>query len=116
MKMINVVLVGTNNLFRQGLRRLLDPSQFAVAGEARDLHAFEAVLEDGLAPDLVVAELNRCHEADVDSLRGLAERAPNFANGSAANLMEVVDFYDRRFEMKLSDQDKQDLVNFMSAL
>src|SRR5688572_1938183 len=28
MKMINVVLVGTNNLFRQGLRRLLDPSQF----------------------------------------------------------------------------------------
>ena len=30
--MINVVLVGTNNLFRQGLRRLLNSSQFSVAG------------------------------------------------------------------------------------
>ena len=60
---INVVLVGTNNLFRQGLRRLLDPSQFALAGEARDLAALAASLdEEGLAPDLVVAELNGCPE------------------------------------------------------
>jgi DNA-binding NarL/FixJ family response regulator len=44
MNMIDVVLVGTNNLFRQGLRRLLDPSQFLVAGEARDLAALEALL------------------------------------------------------------------------
>ena len=89
MKMINVVLVGTNNLFRQGLRRLLDPSQFAVAGEARDLHAFEAVLEDGLAPDLVVAELNRCHEADVDSLRGLRAAYPDLRIVILANELSV---------------------------
>jgi two-component system nitrate/nitrite response regulator NarL len=67
----NVVLVGTNNLFRQGLRRLLDPAQFSVAGEARDLTALEALLEEGVAPDLVVAELNGCHDADVNRLRGL---------------------------------------------
>src|SRR5688500_1808533 len=67
MNMIDVVLVGTNNLFRQGLRRLLDPSQFLVAGEARDLAALEALLEEGLAPDLGIAELNGCHEVDLDS-------------------------------------------------
>jgi hypothetical protein len=49
-------------------------------------------------------------------MRGLAERAPYFANGVAADLMEVVEFYDRRFEMQLSAQEKQDLVNFMSTL
>ncbi|MGH6895123.1 MAG: LuxR C-terminal-related transcriptional regulator [Geminicoccaceae bacterium] len=69
MNMIDVVLVGTNNLFRQGLRRLLDPSQFSVAGEARDLAALDALLEEGLGPDLVVADLNGCHEDDLDGLR-----------------------------------------------
>jgi hypothetical protein len=49
-------------------------------------------------------------------LRGLAARAPYFANGSAKNLMEVVDYYDRRFDMRLSSQEKQDLVNFLRVL
>jgi two-component system, NarL family, nitrate/nitrite response regulator NarL len=71
MKMINVVLVGTNNLFRQGLRRLLDPTQFLVAGEARDLAALDALLEEEPIPDLVVADLNGCHEDDLDGLRAL---------------------------------------------
>jgi hypothetical protein len=61
----------------------------------------------------------RC--ADVGSivmqqLRGLSARAPYFANGSAKNLREVVDFYDRRFDMKLTDQDKEDLVTFLGVL
>jgi DNA-binding NarL/FixJ family response regulator len=60
MDLIDVVLVGTNNLFRQGLRRLLDPSQFSVADEARDLGALDVLLEEGLAADLVVADLNGC--------------------------------------------------------
>jgi len=71
MSMIDVVLVGRNNLFRQGLRRLLDPSQFSIAGEARDLAVLESLLEEGLAPDLVVAELNGCLEGDIDSLSGV---------------------------------------------
>lgn len=61
----------------------------------------------------------RC--ADVGSivmqqLRGLAARAPYFANGSAQTLREVVDFYDRRFDMKLNDSEKEDLVNFLGVL
>ena len=59
--------------------------------------------------------------ADVGSIvmgqfRGLAARAPYFSNGSAKNLRELVDFYDRRFDMKLTEQDKVDLVNFLSVL
>jgi hypothetical protein len=48
--------------------------------------------------------------------RGLAARAPYFSNGSAKNLRELVDFYDRRFDMKLTEQEKQDLENFLSVL
>jgi cytochrome c peroxidase len=49
-------------------------------------------------------------------MRGLAARAPYFANGSAANLRELVDFYDRRFNIGYTETEKQDLVNFMSTL
>ena len=69
--MVNVFLVGTNNLFLQGLRSLLDPSQFSVAGEARDLATLQARLEGGVAPDLVVADLNGSHESDLDRLRAI---------------------------------------------
>ena len=49
-------------------------------------------------------------------MRGLSARAPYFSNGSAKNLRELVDFYDRRFDMKLSEMEKVDLVNFLSVL
>lgn len=49
-------------------------------------------------------------------LRGLAARAPYFHNGAAATLMEVVDFYNVRFQMGLSDEEKQQLVAFLHSL
>jgi len=49
-------------------------------------------------------------------LRGLAARAPYFASGSAADLGAVVDFYDRRFNIGLSAQERTDLINFLSVL
>ena len=49
-------------------------------------------------------------------LRGLAARAPYFASGSAEDLRAVVDFYDRRFNIGLSAQERTDLVNFLSVL
>jgi cytochrome c peroxidase len=49
-------------------------------------------------------------------LRGLAGRAPYFHNGSARDLRTVVDFYDVRFEIGLSERDKKDLVAFLGAL
>jgi len=49
-------------------------------------------------------------------LRGLASRAPYFHNGSAATLKDVVNFYDQRFHIGFTDQQKTDLVNFLNAL
>jgi cytochrome c peroxidase len=49
-------------------------------------------------------------------LRGLAARAPYFHNGSAASLKEVIEFYDVRFAIGLTDTEKADLVAFLSAL
>jgi len=60
-------------------------------------------------------------ESDVGSilmqqLRGLTARGPYFANGSAGDLAELVDFFDRRFKIGLTDKEKQDLVNLLSIL
>jgi len=49
-------------------------------------------------------------------LRGLAARAPYFHNGAAANLSEVVNFYNQRFLIGLSSQQMQDLINFLQTL
>jgi cytochrome c peroxidase len=49
-------------------------------------------------------------------LRGLASRAPYFHNGSAATLRDAVNFYDQRFGIGFTDQQKTDLVNFLNTL
>jgi hypothetical protein len=49
-------------------------------------------------------------------LRGLAARAPYFHNGSAATLRELVNFYDQRFSMQLTEEQKSDLVAFLNSL
>jgi cytochrome c peroxidase len=49
-------------------------------------------------------------------LRGLAGRAPYFHNGGAATLSDVVDFYDQRFNLSLTAQQKSDLVAFLQTL
>lgn len=49
-------------------------------------------------------------------LRGLAARAPYFHNGAAANLDELVNFYNKRFQMQLTEEQKNNLVAFLSSL
>jgi len=49
-------------------------------------------------------------------LRGLAARAPYFHNGAAQNLTELVNFYNQRFAMNLSDKEKQQLIAFLNSL
>jgi hypothetical protein len=49
-------------------------------------------------------------------LRGLAARAPYFHNGSAATLLDAVNFYDQRFGIGFTAEQKVDLVNFLNAL
>lgn len=52
----------------------------------------------------------------LQQLRALSARAPYFAGGSARTLRDVVDFYDRRFQIGYSEQEKRDLVNFLGVL
>ena len=70
-----------------------DPGRAMITGKWRDIGKFKGPI-----------------------LRGLAARAPYFHNGSAATLEEVVEFYDTRFNIGLTAQEKSDLVAFLRAL
>jgi mono/diheme cytochrome c family protein len=49
-------------------------------------------------------------------LRGIWQHPPYFHDGSAANLLAVVNHYDRRFALNLSPSQKADLVEFLKSL
>jgi cytochrome c peroxidase len=49
-------------------------------------------------------------------LRGLAGRAPYFHNGAAATLLQAVNFYNQRFAMNLTEEQKRQLVAFLNSL
>ena len=49
-------------------------------------------------------------------LRSAASRPPYFHDGSASDLHAVVEFYNIRFNINLTDQEKTDLVSFLGSL
>ncbi len=49
-------------------------------------------------------------------LRALAARAPYFHNGSAQSLQDIVTFYDNRFHIGFTAQEKSDLLAFLNSL
>ncbi len=49
-------------------------------------------------------------------LRALWQHAPYFHDGSAATLAAVVDHYNRVRTLRLSDQDKRNLVEYLKSL
>ena len=96
-------------------------------GQTRESHSISAGLDyPGVGPehaylnDLGRAMLSgKC--ADIGKtkgpvLRGLAARAPYFHNGSAAQLIDAVNFYDQRFNIGFTAQEKSDLVAFLQSL
>jgi cytochrome c peroxidase len=75
----------------------------------RDLHDGSGLCDDH----------GRCADVGkitLQSMRGLAARAPYFSNGLAKDLRGIVDYYDRRYSIGYTEQEKQDLVNMMSVL
>ena len=52
----------------------------------------------------------------VQQFRGLSARAPYFASGTAKDLESVVNYYDQRFGIRYTDQEKRDLANFLRVL
>ena len=49
-------------------------------------------------------------------LRGLSARAPYFHNGAAHDLTELINFYNERFQMNLTNQEKRQLIAFLNSL
>ena len=52
----------------------------------------------------------------MQDMRGLAARPPYFSNGSAQSLRDIIEFYNRRYDIGLTEQEKQDLTNLLSVL
>ena len=75
------------------VRRVTDPGRALITGKCADIGKFKGPI-----------------------LRALATRAPYFHNGSAATLEAAVDFYDRRFNMQLTAQERSDLAAFLATL
>lgn len=75
---------------------------------------FPQVMDPGFA--LTSGLCNDIGKFKVPGLRGLAARAPYFHDGQAATLNDVVDFYNTRFNIKLTPQEQADLVNFLNSL
>jgi hypothetical protein len=65
---------------------------------------------------MVTGKCGDLSKVKVPGLRGFAARAPYFHNGSAATLLDVVNFYVQRFNMLMNDGQKADLVAFMNTL
>ncbi|WP_235912718.1 hypothetical protein [Croceibacterium salegens] len=65
---------------------------------------------------LISGKCNDVGAIVMQQFRGLAAHAPYFSNGSAANIRELIDFYDRRYNIQYSEQEKTDLGNFLTSL
>ncbi|MEO5706266.1 MAG: hypothetical protein ABIT10_01950 [Alteraurantiacibacter sp.] len=65
---------------------------------------------------LISGKCNDVGTIVMQQFRGMAGRAPYFSNGSAANMRELIDFYDRRYNIQYSEAEKVDLENFLGTL
>jgi hypothetical protein len=65
---------------------------------------------------LISGKCNDVGAIVMQQFRGLAARAPYFSNGSAANIRELIDYYDRRYNIQYSEQEKEDLEHFLESL
>lgn len=70
-----------------------DPGRALITGKFADMNKFKGAI-----------------------LRALAGRAPYFHGGSAATLLDAVNFYDSRFQIGFTAAEKADLVAFLKTL
>jgi two-component system, NarL family, nitrate/nitrite response regulator NarL len=72
---VEVVLVGGSALHREGLRQALDPSHFAVIAEGRSFNSVLDLINRGVSPRLIIADVNRLCEKDFEDLRRIRDAA-----------------------------------------
>ncbi|HEY1768335.1 MAG TPA: hypothetical protein VGG26_11795 [Terracidiphilus sp.] len=110
----------TNSAIVSGLRELSAPDLpvYAITGcpdpanPGQTVNYYTSDPGKGLVSGLC-ADVNR---GKGPILRGLAARAPYFHNGAAANLTELVNFYNQRFQMNLTAKEKRQLIAFLNSL
>ena len=90
---LDMPLYALRNIATGEVRKTTDPGRALLTGKWKDIGKFKGPI-----------------------LRGLAARAPYFHNGSAGDLRAVIDFYKQRFGVGITDDEKADLVAFLSAL
>ncbi|MCW2247585.1 two-component system nitrate/nitrite response regulator NarL [Azospirillum fermentarium] len=74
---VNVFLIDSNKLFREGMKRLFDASSFRVMGEAGSLSEGLGLIETAPEkPGLILIDLAGGGEEDVDGMRALRARFP----------------------------------------
>ena len=86
----------------------------AIAGEIAHKQKMGQLFRDHVTGKQATPPLLPQLEIDQDpsGLMALAGRAPYFHNGSGTSLETVVEFYDQRFAIGLTAQQKSDLVAF----
>ncbi len=64
----------------------------------------------------ITGKCNDLGKMKVPALRGIGARPPFFHGGNVQNMSDLVNFYNNRFNIGLSAQDEQDLINFLNSL
>jgi two-component system nitrate/nitrite response regulator NarL len=73
MSCIDVALIGGSTLHREGLRQSLDPNHFVVIAEGRDFGSLLPLVDKGVNPGLIIADVSRMSENDFEALRQIRE-------------------------------------------
>lgn len=68
------------------------------------------------ARGLVTGKWRDINKVKGPTLRNLSAHPPYFHNGSAATLSDVIAFYDDRFQIGFTADEKEDLLRFLQAL
>jgi two-component system, NarL family, nitrate/nitrite response regulator NarL len=76
MQKIDIIIVDENQLFREGLKQLLENSAFNVAGEAENIADAMQKIKDGLDPSIALVEFDAAN-VDISALKQWRERCPN---------------------------------------
>jgi hypothetical protein len=83
----------TTGIHQGEIKVVTDPGRALITGKWKDVGRFKGPI-----------------------LRGLAGRGPYFHNGAAATLQDAINFYDTRFGLGLTEEQKADLVAFLRTL
>jgi cytochrome c peroxidase len=110
----------TDPNIQQGIEELNEPDLpiFLVSGCPTPFSAEQPVsfYTTDLGKGMITGLCSDVNRVKGPILRGLAGRAPYFHNGAAATLLQAVNFYNQRFSMNLTDEQKHQLVAFLNSL